>query len=378
MIRTSMFSKSSQQLLRSVFQKSKIKPNVQNWIGFHQSRALSGIGDRESMEFDVLIVGGGVAGLSASIRLKQMCEQNEKDINICIVEKGSEIGAHILSGNVFDPRAMNELFPEMDWKEELKSVQDSIATPVTNDQFLILSEDKSYEIPNFLLPKQLHNEGNYVISLGQVCRWLGTVAEEMGVEIYPGFAADEVLYDDSDSVIGIATKDVGIGKDGEEKATYEQGVALLAKQTLFAEGARGSCSEELISKFNLRESSSEQTYGIGMKEVWKIPKEKHKPGFVQHTLGWPLQSSIFDKTFGGSFLYHQEPDLVHCGLVVGLDYPNPYLSPYKEFQRWKKHPEIEKHFEDAECISYGARVLNEGGFHSIPKLTFPGGRYFIL
>ena len=335
-------------------------------------RGLS-TGDRESMNFDVLIVGGGVAGLSASIRLKQLCQKHNKDLEICVIEKGSEIGAHVLSGNVFDPRAMMELCGK-DWISEFQSTQDSHVTPVTKDDFLILTKEKSYPIPNSLLPKQLHNDGNYIISLGQICRWLATVAEEMGVEIYPGFAADEVLFDDTTNVVlGVATKDMGIDKNGEHKPTYERGVALLAKQTLFAEGARGSCSEELMSQFDLRSSSHPQTYGLGLKEVWKIPKENHQPGFVQHTLGWPLQSDAFDKTFGGTFLYHQEPDLVLCGLVVGLDYPNPYLNPYEEFQRWKTHPSIQKHFENGECISYGARVLNEGGYHSIPKLTFPGG-----
>ena len=333
----------------------------------------------------------------------------------------SEIGSHILSGNVFDPKALRELLPDIgdDWTTALQDAQSSHATPVSEDKFLVLTEDSSYSIPNFLLPSQLHNDGNYVISLGQLCRWLGGIAEEMGVEVYPGFAASEVVFDeDKKAVRGIATRDVGIGKvcfhdlrfsrvcvraqpvitycvyvkevaflnkvvrsyfcifflqDGKPKSTFERGVELHARQTLFAEGARGSCSEALIKHFNLRANSSEQTYGLGIKEVWEIPEEKFKPGFVQHTLGYPLQSGVMDKTFGGTFLYHQEPNLVLAGLVIGLDYANPYINPYQEFQRWKAHPEIKKHFEGGTCISYGARVLNEGGLHSLPKLTFPGG-----
>lgn len=315
----------------------------------------------------------------------------------------SEIGAHILSGNVFEPKAIEELFPDIDWRSELAENQSSNATAVRSDNFLFLTEKSSYTVPNFLLPKELHNEGNYIISLGQLCRWLGSKAEELGVEIYPGFAASELLFnEDKTAVRGVATRDMGIGKDGKPKDTFERGVELRARQTLFAEGARGSCSEALISHFNLRKGKSLQTYGLGVKEVWEIPEENHHPGLVIHTLGYPLQSSMTDKTFGGTFLYHQEPNLVlsefdivmliYCitlligfqmnkiylseqtaGLVIGLDYANPYINPYKEFQRWKTHPDIKKHFEGGTCISYGARVLNEGGFHSLPKLTFKGG-----
>jgi electron-transferring-flavoprotein dehydrogenase len=285
----------------------------------------------------------------------------------------SEIGAHILSGNVFDPKAMNELFPNDDWRKSLLDDQGSHATPVQKDEFIVLSEKSSLTIPNFLLPPQLHNDGNYVVSLSQLCRWLGTKAEEMGVEIYPGFAASEVIYTKEGSVKGIATRDVGLSKTGDPKATFERGMELHARQTLFAEGARGSCSESIMDNFNLRDGKQAQTYGLGIKEVWEIPEGNHQPGLVQHTLGWPLQTSITDKIFGGSFLYHQEPNLVLVGMVVGLDYANPYLNPYQEFQQWKTHPAIRKHLEGGTCISYGARVLNEGGYHAIPKLTFPGG-----
>lgn len=337
------------------------------------------------MAFDVLIVGGGPAGLAAGIRLKQLCVENDKDLSVCLIDKGSEIGAHILSGNVFDPKALEELLPqystqgENHWTTKLQESQGSIATPVEHDQFSILTESgRSLTIPNILLPKQLHNHGNYILSLSQLCRWLATEAEELGVEIYPGFAASEVLIDENGGVTGIATRDVGLAKDGTPKATFERGVELKARQTLFAEGARGSCSEFIMKHFNLRQKDDgtqvqPQTYGLGIKEVWQVPPETFKKGFVQHTLGFPLQSSPTDKVFGGTFLYHQEPNLVLAGLVIGLDYENPYINPYQEFQQWKTHPEIRKHFEGGTCISYGARVLNEGGYHAIPKVTFQGG-----
>lgn len=361
------------------------------WVQYFSSSSSSSSSSaveqepREQMAFDVLIVGGGPAGLAAGIRLKQLCVENDKDLSVCLIDKGSEIGAHILSGNVFDPKALEELLPqystpgENHWTTKLQESQGSIATPVEHDHFSILTESgRSLTIPNILLPKQLHNHGNYILSLSQLCRWLATEAEELGVEIYPGFAASEVLIDENGGVTGIATRDVGLAKDGTPKATFERGVELKARQTLFAEGARGSCSEFIMKHFNLRQKDDgtqvqPQTYGLGIKEVWQVPPETFKKGFVQHTLGFPLQSSPTDKVFGGTFLYHQEPNLVLAGLVIGLDYENPYINPYQEFQQWKTHPEIRKHFEGGTCISYGARVLNEGGYHAIPKVTFQGG-----
>ena len=325
---------------------------------------------RESMEYDVVTVGAGPAGLSAAIHIKQLAMAAGQDINVCVIDKGAEIGAHILSGNVFEPRALDELFP--DWRTMENGPP--METKAKDDEFLVLTgETGSIAIPHFLHPPQLNNAGNYIISLSMLVKWLAAQAEALGVEIYPGFAADEILYDEKGRVRGIATKDVGISKTGLKKDSFARGMELIGKQTLFAEGARGSCSEELIAKFDLRKGKDVQTYGLGVKEVWEIPEAQFKEGFIQHTLGWPLQDGPMSKTFGGSFLYHQKPNLVLMGMVVGLDYENPYISPYKEFQRWKHHPEISKHIKGGTCISYGARTLNEGGWHAIPKLTFPGG-----
>ncbi|MRG71510.1 FAD-dependent oxidoreductase [Alphaproteobacteria bacterium HT1-32] len=316
--------------------------------------------ERESMELDVVVVGAGVAGLSAAIRLMQMAEEQQREITVCVVEKGAEVGAHILSGAVMQPTAMNELFP--DWKERGAPLN----TPAGDERFYFMTEQNAVRLP---VPPQMQNHGNYIISLGNVCRWLAEQAEAMGVEIYPGFAAAEVLYHEDGSVKGIATGDMGLQKDGTPGPNHEPGMELHAKCTLFAEGARGSLTKGLCDKFDLRAKSEPQTYGIGIKELWEIDPAKHKPGFIMHSTGWPLDS----ETYGGSFLYHLEDNLVSYGFVIGLDYKNPYLSPYDEMQRFKLHPLVRETFEGGRRISYGARALNEGGFQSIPKLTFPGG-----
>tara|TARA_B100000676_G_scaffold312588_1_gene387589 strand:- start:4617 stop:6263 length:1647 start_codon:yes stop_codon:yes gene_type:complete len=319
--------------------------------------------ERESIEVDVVIVGAGPSGLAAAIRLKQLAAKSGRDIDVTILEKGSEVGAHILSGAVLDPRALNELIP--DWKEK----EAPLNTPVMAEKFLILKEGNAVSLPTFILPPVLKNHGNYIISLGNLCRWLGEQAEVMGVEIYPGFAAAEVLYNDDGSVKGVATGDMGVTREGEKGPNYQVGMELHAKYTLFAEGCRGSLGKQLMEKFNLREGVAAQTYGIGIKELWEIEPEKHREGLVVHTTGWPLKSD----TYGGSFLYHLENNQVAVGFVVGLDYENPYLSPYEEFQRFKTHPKIKPYFENGRRIAYGARALNEGGLQSLPKLTFPGG-----
>ncbi len=315
------------------------------------------------MDFDVVIVGAGPAGLSAAIRLKQLAAAAGSELSVVVLEKGSEVGAHILSGAVIDPIGLSTLIP--DWKEKGAPVE----TPVTEDRFYFLGPAGSIRIPNFVMPPLMSNHGNYIISLGSLCKWLGEQASELGVEVYPGFAAAEVLYDEKGAVTGVATGDMGIGKSGEPTDRFTRGMELRGKYTLIAEGARGSLAKMLMAKFALGAGRQPQKYGIGLKELWEVSPQKHRPGLVQHTLGWPLD----DATGGGSFLYHYGANLVSVGFVVHLNYANPYLSPYGEFQRFKTHPLIRDTFEGGRRIAYGARALTEGGWQSIPRLAFPGG-----
>jgi len=319
--------------------------------------------ERESMEFDVVIVGAGPAGLGAAIRLRQLSVEKGQDISVCVLEKGSEVGAHILSGAIFEPRPLNELIP--DWRDKGAPLN----TPAGDEKFLFLTEKGGIGIPTALLPAQMQNHGNYIISLGNLCRWLGEQAESLGTEVYPGFAAAEVLYDGKGRVRGVATGDMGVGKDGARKDSYQPGMELLAKYTLFAEGCRGSLGKSLMARFGLTEDADPQTYGLGIKELWELDSAQHKPGQIIHTAGWPMDR----ETWGGSFIYHLEGNQASVGYVVGLDYTNPHLSPFDEFQRFKTHPKIRPMFEGGKRIAYGARALNEGGLQSIPKLVFPGG-----
>ena len=319
--------------------------------------------ERESMQYDVVVVGAGPAGLACAIRLKQLAAARGSEASVCVIEKGSEVGAHILSGAVMDPRALAELFP--DWQ----AMDAPLNAPVTEDRFLFLGERSAFRVPNFLLPACFRNHGNYVVSLGNVCRWLAQQAEGLGVEIFPGFAASEVLYDERGSVRGVATGDMGVGKDGDPGPNYQPGMELHAKYTFFAEGCRGHLGRQLQAKYKLNEGRDPQVYGIGLKELWQVQPEKHQSGLVIHTAGWPLDTD----TYGGSFLYHMEDNLVCIGFVVGLGYTNPFLSPFEEFQRYKTHPSIRPFLEGGKRISYGARAIAAGGLQSLPKLVFPGG-----
>ncbi len=319
--------------------------------------------EREAMDFDVVIVGAGPAGLAAAIRLKQLASQAERDISVCVIEKGSEVGAHILSGAVVDPVALDELIP--DWRDREDC---PLKTPVRANHHWWLTERGKFSFPHLLLPPLMSNRGCYTGSLGNLCRWLAGEAERLGVEVYPGFAAAEVLFGDDGQVIGVATGDMGLSRRGEQKPTYQPGIALRAKYTFFAEGARGSLSKVLMKRFGLRDGVEPQTYGIGLKELWDVPQDKHREGTVIHTQGWPL-----DDVAGGGFIYHQENGQIAIGFVVALDYENPHLSPFDEFQRFKTHPAIRAMLEGGRRVAYGARAINEGGFQSIPKLVFPGG-----
>ena len=330
---------------------------------------LAQFGPREAMDYDVVVVGGGPGGLATAIRIKQLAAETAKEVSVVVLEKGSEPGAHILSGAIMDPIAMHELFP--DWK----AMGAPLKQPVTDDAMVFLGEQSAVRTPNFLLPECFQNHGNYIVSLGAVTAWMATQAENLGVEIFPGFAAAEVLYNDDGSVKGVATGNMGVGKDGEPGENFQIGMELLGKYTVFAEGARGHLGKQLIAKFNLDEGCDPQTYGLGIKELWEIDPARHQPGFVLHTAGWPMENS----TYGGAFLYHLEDNKVALGFITGLDYANPYLSPFEEFQRWKTHPNIRYYFENAKGevnakrLAYGARAITAGGLMSLPKTVFPGG-----
>jgi electron-transferring-flavoprotein dehydrogenase len=333
-------------------------------------QVLEQFGPREAMEYDVVVVGGGPGGLATAIRLKQLAAAGGKELSVVVLEKGSEPGAHILSGAIMDPIALSELFP--DWRE----LGAPLNQPVTEDAMVFLGEKASFRTPNFLLPACLHNHGNYIISLGTFTRWLAQQAEGLGVEIFPGFPAAEVLYNDNGSVKGVATGNVGVGKDGEPSANFQIGMELHGKYTIFAEGSRGNLGRQLIARFKLDAGKDPQTYGLGVKELWEIDPKRHQPGFVLHTAGWPMDNA----TYGGAFMYHAEDNKITLGFITGLDYSNPYLSPFEEFQRWKTHPNIRWYFEGqdqglrpAKRLSYGARAITAGGLMSLPKTVFPGG-----
>ena len=316
------------------------------------------------MEFDVVIIGGGPSGLAAACRLSQLAEADGKELSVVVVEKGSEIGAHILSGNVFEPRALDELYP--DWKEQGAPVKSAVKGDIIH---YLTGERKSIRVPGLFVPSPMHNKGNYIISLGKLCQWLGDKAEAAGINVFPGFAAAEVLYDEQGRVKGVATSDLGVGKDGQQKSSYQAGYELLGRYTIFAEGCRGNLGEALMKQFDLRKDADPQHYGIGLKEIWEIDPAKHDEGLIVHTMGWPLDN----KTEGGGFLYHAGNNQVFLGYIIALNYTNPHLSPFHEFQRWKEHPKIRAYLEGGKRVAYGARAVNKGGLQSLPKLSFPGG-----